>query len=100
MTWSKGQTRTSSAAHKRWQREVLRRSGGVCQIQGPDCEGRAVHADHIVPVAEGGAEFDVNNGQGACEPDHEAKTAEETARGRARYYGRARRAPERHPTDT
>lgn len=100
MTWPKGQTRTSSAEHKAWQRAVLRRCHGVCEINGPNCEGRAVHADHKLAVAEGGDELDVANGQGACEPCHEAKTEQETARGRQRYYGRARRAPERHPTDT
>lgn len=97
MTWSKGQTRTSTAAHKAWARAVLAIARGRCQIQGPDCIGIAVHADHIKPVAEGGAEHDVRNGQGACQPCHEAKTAAETQRGRDRYYGAARRGPERHP---
>ena len=98
MTWSNEQTRTSTAAHKRWQRAVLRACGGRCQLRrAPDCTGIAVHADHVTPVAEGGEEFDVANGQGTCEPCHKAKTLEETARGRARYYGAARRQPERHP---
>lgn len=97
MPWSKTQTRTSTAAHKRWAAAVMRRAGGRCQIQLAGCTGRAQHADHIQPVAEGGAEFDVANGQGACTSCHDVKTAEEAARGRRRYYGQAKRPPERHP---
>jgi 5-methylcytosine-specific restriction protein A len=97
MPWSTGQTRTSTAAHKRWAREVKRRAGGRCQVQGPRCTGLADYADHIVPVAEGGAEHDVTNGQAACGPCHAPKTAAETQRGRDRYYGAAKRQPQRHP---
>lgn len=98
MTWPTGQTRTSTAAHKRWQRQVLANARGRCELQlVPACTGVAVHADHKLAVAEGGDELDPANGQAACLPCHEAKTREETARGRARYYGAARRQPERHP---
>lgn len=97
MAWSRGQTRTSTAAHKAWARAVLRNSGGRCEVRRAGCTGVAVHADHVVPVAEGGAEHDPANGQGACQPCHEAKTREETSRGRQRYYGAAKRPPERHP---
>ena len=98
MPWS-GRPEFSSAEHKRWRRAVLRRAQGRCEVGGPDCTGVATQADHIVPVAEGGDPFDVANGQAICDPDHDAKTAEETARGRARYYGRARRKPEQHPSE-
>lgn len=98
MPWT-GRPEFSTAEHKRWAREVLRRAQGKCQVGGPDCTGVAEQADHIVPVAEGGAEYDVENGQGICIPDHKAKTSQETARGRARYYGRARRQPEQHPSE-
>ncbi|MCM0622498.1 HNH endonuclease [Nocardioides bruguierae] len=97
MPWSRGQTRTSTAAHKAWARQVLTNAAGWCQIQGPGCTGTAGHADHIVPVAEGGAEHDPANGQGACTVCHDAKTKTEIQRGRARYYGAAKRQPERHP---
>ena len=97
MAWARGQTRTSTAAHKAWARAVLAASRGRCQIKGPHCIGVAVHADHILAVAEGGAEHDVRNGQGACQPCHEEKTQQEAARGRQRYYGAAKRPPERHP---
>lgn len=97
MAWTNGASRTSTAAHRAWARLVLTNSGGQCQIRGPRCLGPATIADHIKPVAEGGAEHDPANGQGACQPCHDTKTQGEAARGRRRYYGAARRPPERHP---
>lgn len=44
----------------------------------------SVTADHIIPVAEGGEELDRDNLQGICQPCHDAKTLEESKRGRAR----------------
>lgn len=93
-----GSSRTSTAAHRKWRAQVLKDSGGRCQIKGPRCQGVAVFADHKVPVAEGGAEYDPSNGQGACEPCHKAKTLEEAARGRARMYKpKRRRGTGKHP---
>ena len=43
-----------------------------------------LHADHIIPVAEGGATDDPANLQTLCQPCHATKTAAEAARGRAR----------------
>lgn len=97
MAWTAGRTRTSVAAHKRWAAEVKKRANGRCQIRGPRCTGRAEHADHVVPVAEGGAEYDVANGQGACTPCHDDKTHEEAARGRRRHYDAAKRPRQTHP---
>lgn len=97
MAWSKGPTRTSTAAHKVWAGAVLKQAEGRCQIKGPRCTGVAVHADHITSVTEGGAEHDVRNGQGACQACHDEKTAAETARGRNRHYGKAKHPVERHP---
>ena len=99
MTWSTQPTRTSVRAHKLWRRAVLDRSDGRCAIAGPRCDGAAVEADHIVPVAEGGAEHDVTNGQGVCTPCHAAKTAAEAARGRQRRRDAARRPRRRHPAE-
>lgn len=70
--------------HARWRRAVLARDKGVCQIRGPQCTRRATEADHITNIAEGGAEYDTANGQGACEPCHKAKTQREAQRGRER----------------
>ena len=97
MPWSNQPTRTSSAAHQAWAVQVKRNAGGRCQIRLAGCEGYADHADHIVPVAEGGAEFDPANGQGACVFCHGVKTAEESARGRQRRRDRARLPAETHP---
>lgn len=95
--WGSAQTRTSTAAHKRWAQAVKRNARGRCQIQLAGCTGRADEADHIIPVAEGGDEFDLANGQGACSHCHGLKTREEARRGRARSYGRAKHRVERHP---
>jgi 5-methylcytosine-specific restriction protein A len=43
-----------------------------------------LRADHIIPVADGGAHHDPNNGQTLCEPCHEAKTRAEQAARRQR----------------
>ena len=102
--WVNGQTRASTAEHKAWVREVMRRNreqhDGRCEVAGPNCTGRAEHADHRVAVAEGGAEHDPANGQGACAPCHEGKTLEEARRGHAAYYARGKRPRQRHPLDT
>ena len=83
-TWPKGASRTSTAEHQAWRRDVLARDKGSCQIRGPRCIGRATHADHLTPVAEGGAEYDLDNGQAACEPCHKVKSLAEATRGRQR----------------
>ncbi|WP_082552255.1 HNH endonuclease [Massilia sp. Root351] len=41
----------------------------------------ATQRDHVVPLAEGGAD-DHTNEQGLCDPCHEAKSLTESARGR------------------
>lgn len=83
MNWA-GTTRASTTAHKTWRTTVLSRDKGACQINGPGCTHRVTEADHVVPVAEGGAEHDVNNGQAVCSPCHKRKTQQEAQRGRQR----------------
>lgn len=39
------------------------------------------HADHIVPIKQGGARFDTRNGQRLCATCHNRKTARERAQG-------------------
>ena len=98
MAWRSGPSRTSSVEHRRWREAVLRRDRFVCRLRLPGCTGRATEADHVVPVAEGGACYDPANGQGACASCHAVKTAAEAARGRSR---RSRLRPRRqHPSDT
>lgn len=75
-----------------WQKRVLARDP-LCRIQGPDCTTIATEADHIVNVAEGGDELDLDNGQGACSNCHEQKTQDEATRGKNRW----KRKPEKHP---
>ncbi|MFG3338709.1 HNH endonuclease [Glycomyces sp. NPDC048151] len=78
-------------------RAAILRRDRVCRI----CGGRpATIADHRTPVAEGGAHT-LANGQGVCEPCHDAKTAGEIRRGYKRWSlerrPRLRRNPEAHP---
>ena len=40
----------------------------------------AVHADHVVPIARGGAPLDRGNLQSLCHPCHSAKTSREGGR--------------------
>lgn len=66
--------------HREWRERVLRRD--------PWCKRCGLRpstvADHIVPKSEGGAPFDLRNGQGMCEECHNAKRGEESGRARRR----------------
>ena len=64
-------------------RAVFLREHPVCSL----CAARgrvvaAVVVDHVVPVKDGGARFDVANLQALCVTCHNRKTAQETARKR------------------
>ena len=95
--WSVGRhdhgttTRTGTAAYFRWRRQVMARDRNTCRIKGPGCTQRATEADHITPIAWGGAEYDPANGQGICHTCHEAKTRAEAAIGRRQGVGGTRR---------
>ncbi|WP_136032472.1 HNH endonuclease signature motif containing protein [Microbacterium sp. PF5] len=82
-----GRSHATGTEHAQWRKTVLARAKGTCEIRGPRCTHRATDADHRVPVAEGGARYDPDNGQAACTPCHKAKTQQEAARGRARRRG-------------
>lgn len=60
--------------HRAWSDAVLARAGGMCQ--GPRCfrTGVRLSADHIVELEDGGAPFDLNNGQALCGSCHTKKT--------------------------
>jgi len=64
------------ARHRRWRALILERDPW-CKACGRE---PSTVADHIVPIARGGARFDLNNGQGMCEPCHNRKTAKEDGR--------------------
>jgi 5-methylcytosine-specific restriction endonuclease McrA len=42
--------------------------------------GREMHADHVVPISQGGARYDVANGEARCVGCHSRKTAKENAK--------------------
>jgi hypothetical protein len=63
-----------------WRAQVVARAGGRCEAvdHGHRCtEARPEHrmyADHIVELRDGGAPFDLTNGQCLCASHHERKT--------------------------
>jgi 5-methylcytosine-specific restriction protein A len=74
-------------AHRKWRQAVLTRDAWACA----DC-GRidpANHADHIVPIAQGGARYDVANGQTLCIRCHGRKTLAEARAGHPGGGGRS-----------
>lgn len=74
-------TRTLSGRERAiFRREVLRRET-ECRNCGATGQ---LEADHIIPIAEGGAHRDTANGQALCPNCHEEKTRAEAARRRRR----------------
>ena len=94
MSWTEYPTQRTATRSQQiaWERAIKARDKH-CQIRGPRCTGRVDEADHIVPVAEGGAELDPANGQGACSTCHSDKTQAEARRGQHRW----KRKTEPHP---
>lgn len=74
--WGKGADRVSTTAGKRWSKQVRDRDQR-CMIQLPGCTGTPDTADHIHPVAFGGPQYDLNNGQAACWHCHNRKSSRE-----------------------
>jgi 5-methylcytosine-specific restriction endonuclease McrA len=67
-----------SKAHRRWRQAVLTRDAWACRSCGRICsDHKEAHADHIVPVSEGGERYDIGNGQTLCRSCHSRKTAGE-----------------------
>ena len=75
----------ASPEHVAWRKRVLARAGGRCEATGCKAphQGRLI-ADHIVELRDGGAPFDLSNGQALCLPCHNVKTLAERARRMAR----------------
>ena len=74
-----------SAEYRQWREAVIARAGRRCEavVDGVRC-GKAeprnrMFADHIVEIKDGGAPFDVGNGQCLCGGHHTAKTAQARA---------------------
>ncbi len=76
--------------HRAWREAVLQRAGYRCEWhgQGVRCDRTApmhrMFADHVVERRDGGAAFDVSNGQCLCGSHHGLKTFRERARRMAR----------------
>ncbi|GAA4680374.1 HNH endonuclease signature motif containing protein [Nocardioides nanhaiensis] len=85
--WEQRSARNTNTDRRRaraFRSAVLRRDG-VCRACG---QRDAVEADHVRPVADGGARYDPANGQGLCAPCHDSKTrSENAARNRQRARG-------------
>jgi hypothetical protein len=63
--------------HQDWSKQVRERAGYICEQCGRS-EFR-MFADHIVELEDGGAPFDVSNGQCLCGACHTRKTIGERA---------------------
>lgn len=93
--WAKKPTATKRITGRRLQRmrEALFARKPLCaECQRNDRVTLATQRDHIVPLAEGGAD-DETNEQGLCDDCHDAKSEAERARGVARAWGHYREAP-------
>ena len=66
-----------SKAHKLWRQAVLTKCNWQCVDCARVCVGREMHADHVVPISQGGERYDVANGAARCHACHNRKTARE-----------------------
>ena len=66
-----------SVAHKAWRQAVLNRCHWQCVDCGRVAYGREMHADHVVPISQGGERYDVTNGAARCVSCHARKTNDE-----------------------
>jgi len=91
--WDRPRKVAFTAADKR---TILKRDRWCAMCR----ERPSTQADHIKPIAEGGANT-ATNGQGLCDGCHETKSLNEARRGYKRWNDRdrprQRRAPEKHP---
>ena len=77
---SKSNSIYGNKGHKEWRAAVLLRDNWQCCSCRRICGGRGeAQADHIVPLVQGGARFDLENGQCLCPSCHSRKTARENA---------------------
>lgn len=73
-----------SKQHRAWRQAVLTRCNWACVDCGRVAYGKQLHADHIVPISQGGERYDVANGAARCDKCHARKTLEERHGGRGR----------------
>jgi 5-methylcytosine-specific restriction protein A len=73
----KRETLYSDNKWRKFRLNVIRRRGGECAACGGTPEGKELHLDHIIPLAQGGERWDTSNIQILCRQCHGAKTAGE-----------------------
>jgi len=74
---------------------VVRLYGRTCYV----CqEAPYEEIDHVVPWSEGGTD-ELENLRPICKACHRLKSIREKDRGRKRAQAKARRAPEKHPSE-
>jgi 5-methylcytosine-specific restriction protein A len=76
---------THPGSTRRWTkfREAKLRARPLCQWREPDgtkCRRPSEQVDHIIPLAEGGEQFDWDNTQALCHPHHVKKTTADALR--------------------
>ena len=74
----------STPEFQAWRAKVIGRAGGCCQWPGCGRKEHRMFADHIHEVKDGGAPYDVANGQCLCGSHHTTKTIQERAKRAAR----------------
>jgi 5-methylcytosine-specific restriction enzyme A len=70
----------STAQYLQWRTAVLANANGQCQWPGCGRAERRMFADHVIELQDGGAPFDVGNGQCLCGRHHTIKTNVERVR--------------------
>lgn len=96
MTWTNGQSRTSTPAWARIRRQAIARDNNACRQCGISGDDAHLECDHIVPVAEGGQDT-LDNAVMLCTHCHAVKTRAESNRGRERRRQRGLHPTEQHP---
>ena len=77
----KQETLYSSRKWRKFRQSILAEQGGCCEACGNVQPDRLLHIDHIIPIVDGGAKWDIDNLQVLCKRCHGAKTWEETIKG-------------------
>lgn len=79
-------TRQLTRTQRRQFHDAVLAAHPVCEW--PGCSDPATEADHVIPIADGGAHDPATNGRALCTPHHDHVTRLENAR-----RNRARKAP-------
>jgi 5-methylcytosine-specific restriction enzyme A len=70
--------------YQAWRAAVIERAAGRCEQPGCGRREPRMFADHVIELRDGGAPFDLVNGQCLCGSCHTAKTAAARAARHAR----------------